>query len=114
MDYSEDISNLYFGTDAVAVELATVENPQGVLVAEGLETPGYTPETLLDFDQTYYWRIEGVNVTDMEFTSCGVFEFTTEPYAYPCEDVNVIASHGYANPTVDGSGLIDGLAFQFA
>jgi len=61
----------------------------------------------LEFETTYYWRIDEANdVTGWDQGQ--VWSFTTEPYAYPVENV-VATSNGVSQPgpqvTVDGSGL---------
>lgn len=61
----------------------------------------------LEFQTTYYWRIDEANdVTGWDKGQ--VWSFTTEPYAYPVENV-IATSNGVSDfgpqKTVDGSGL---------
>ena len=63
----------------------------------------------LEFETTYYWRIDEANdVTGWDKGQ--VWSFTTEPYAYPVENV-VATSNGISElgpqKTADGSGLND-------
>ncbi len=72
----------------------------------------YTPPQRLDFGTTYYWRVDEVNApptSHIEFKG-EVWQFTTEPFAYPVENITATASSTYqadAAPenTINGSGL---------
>ncbi len=73
----------------------------------------YTPAQRLDFDTTYYWRVDEVNApptSHIEFKG-NVWRFTTEPFAYPIAGNNITAtaSGSAANKgpenTINGSGL---------
>ena len=73
----------------------------------------YVPAFRLDFDTTYYWRVDEVNSPpDYTVYEGSVWSFTTERMAYPIENVNATASsanrvdEGPEN-TVNGSGLDD-------
>ena len=68
-------------------------------------TPG-----LLEYGQTYYWRIDEVNKTpDNTIFKGNVWSFTVEPYSYVLAGVKATASSSQPNmgpeKTVDGSGL---------
>ena len=67
----------------------------------------------LDFDTTYYWRIDEANSVTA-WDRGDVWQFTTEPSAYPIAGENITAtassSHSGDNgpeKTMDGSGLND-------
>ncbi len=68
----------------------------------------YTPAQRLDFNTTYYWRVEEVNgPPDYTVHESRVWSFTTELLAYPVENVTATASstgHDSEN-TINGSGL---------
>ncbi|GAJ04491.1 unnamed protein product, partial [marine sediment metagenome] len=71
----------------------------------------YAPAQRLDFGTTYYWRVDEVNApptSQVEFKG-SVWSFTTEPIAYPIEDVNATASSTLTDMgpenTVNGSGM---------
>jgi len=53
--------NVYFGTDFEDVNQAGISDPRGVLAGENLEFTAYDPPGLLEFGQTYYWRVDEVN-----------------------------------------------------
>jgi hypothetical protein len=53
--------DLYFGDNFNDVNEASRTNPQGVLVGENLKSTVYDPPGLLNFGQSYYWRIDEVN-----------------------------------------------------
>ncbi len=100
--------DVYFGTSLDDVSSASRANPMGVLVSQGQTALTYDSPDLLDFDTTYYWRIDEV------LTAGGIFEgevwsFTTEPFAYAIQNVIATASSSSADTapanTVDGSGL---------
>ncbi|MHC4538715.1 MAG: LamG-like jellyroll fold domain-containing protein [Planctomycetota bacterium] len=67
----------------------------------------------LDFETTYYWRVDEVNAPPDSTVYPGeVWSFATEPIGYPIDGANIIAtasSMGEADfgpeKTIDGSGL---------
>jgi len=73
----------------------------------------YTPPQVLDFDKTYYWRVDEVNgPPDFTVYKGEVWQFTVEPFAYPIAGANITAtasSQFSANigpqNTINGSGL---------
>jgi hypothetical protein len=66
---------------------------------------------ILEFGQTYYWRIDEVNgAPDNTIFKGEVWSFEVEPFAYPVEDITATASSSNAagmgpEKTIDGSGL---------
>ncbi len=64
---------------------------------------------MLNYAQTYYWRVDEVNASGTVFKG-DVWSFTVEPYAYPITGITATASSsdpsssGPAN-TINGSGL---------
>ena len=106
-DRSHDV---YFGTDAAAVSAASRADAMGVLASQGQSGTAYDPAGLLEFGQTYYWRVDEVNATPDTIFAGPVWTFTTEPFLYPIQ--NIIATSNTtpmdgAGPeySVDGSGL---------
>lgn len=102
--------DVYFGTSFADVEAADRGNPLGVLVSEGQTGLTYDPPGLLDFGQSYYWRVDEVNAApDSTIFKGAVWSFTVEPFVYPVENITVTASHAEAGSeavnTVNGSGL---------
>jgi hypothetical protein len=103
--------DVYLGTIATDIDTADRANPSGVLVSQGQAGTTYAPPAVLEFGQTYYWRVDEVNATpDHAIFKGELWSFTVEPFAYPIE--NVIAtsnasSTADAGPenTVNGSGL---------
>ena len=98
--------NVYMGESFDDVDTATV--PTG----PGLDVNSFDPGRL-DFGQTYYWRVDAVNAPPDSTVFKGlVWSFTTEPVAYPIENITTTASSSMAGSapekTVDGSGLDDG------
>ena len=103
--------DVYFGTSLDDVNNADRANPLDVLVSQGQVATTYDPEGLLEFGQTYYWRVDEVNAApDNAIFKGEVWSFTAEPLAYPIENI-VATSNGSSEPdsgpekTVDGSGL---------
>ena len=103
--------DVYLGTVFDDVNSVDRANPVDLLVSEGQDATTHDPVGLLDFSQTYYWRIDEVNAApDYTIYKGNVWSFTTEPFAYPIEDITATsntASEANAGPekTVDGSGL---------
>jgi hypothetical protein len=68
----------------------------------------------LEFDTTYYWRVDEVNAPpDSTVYEGRVWSFTTEPVGYPIENVTATASSSATGQgpenTVNGSGLSNDL-----
>ncbi len=102
--------DVYFGTVYDDVNDASPANPKDVLVGAGQTDTTYDPDGLLEYGQTYYWRVDEVNAPPDNTVFKGrVWSFTTEPFGYPVESLTVKASsQQLASPatrTIDGSGL---------
>ncbi|MHC4596763.1 MAG: carbohydrate binding domain-containing protein, partial [Planctomycetota bacterium] len=72
----------------------------------------YTPAQRLDFDKTYYWRVDEVNgPPDFTVYEGKVWSFTTELLAYPIQNIAATASSSDVGRepenTINGSGLDD-------
>ncbi|UCC98455.1 MAG: discoidin domain-containing protein, partial [Phycisphaerales bacterium] len=73
----------------------------------------YAPAQRLDFETTYYWRVDEVNAPpDSTVFRGDIWTFTTEPVGYPIDGANITAtasSSGQADlgpeNTINGSGL---------
>ncbi len=103
--------DVYFGASFDDVNDASRANPMDVLLSQGQSAAAYDPPGLLEFAQTYYWRIDEVNAApDNTIFKGAVWSFTAEPFAYAVPNV-VATSNGVseadASPenTVNGSGL---------
>ena len=104
--------DVYLGTSFADVDAASRGNALGVLVSQGQAGTTYTPPVRLEFETTYYWRIDEVNAAPDNTVFKGeVWSFTTEPFTYPVANIiatsnapNVEAETGPEN-TVNGSGL---------
>jgi len=103
--------DVYLGTSFDDVNMAGRDNPMGLQVSESQDANTYDPPGVLDWDQTYYWRIDEVNgAPDYAIYKGDVWSFTAEPLGYPLE--NIIATSNATSDagtgpakTVDGSGL---------
>jgi len=108
-----DSYDVYLGTSFDEVNNATRDDPCGVLVSEGQTETTCDPEGLLEFGQTYYWRVDSVEVVigSLEPTIYRgpVLSFTTEAYAYPIQNIIATTSSSGVGmgpeKTADGSGL---------
>jgi oligosaccharide reducing-end xylanase len=70
--------DVYLGTDFDDVNNADRGNPLDVLVSQDHTTTTYTPPESLDFNTTYYWRIDEVNsAPDYTIFKGEVWSFTT-------------------------------------
>jgi len=102
--------DVYLGTAFDDVNNADRANPLGVLVSENQDAVT-CPVGLLEFGQTYYWRVDEVNAApDYGIFKGNVWSFTTEPFAYPIQNIvatSNLTSGDASGPekTIDGSGL---------
>ena len=102
--------DVYLGTSRDDVNNASRIDPLDVLVSQGQAGTSYDPG-LLEFDRTYYWRIDEVNAApDNTIFKDEVWSFTVERYVYPIVPVSATSngtSEADAGPekTIDGSGL---------
>jgi len=101
--------NVYFGANWEDVNNASTTNSMNVLGRQGQTGAMFDPEVRLDFGQTYYWRVDGVDADNTIFKG-RVWSFTAESFAYSIEAItatsNATSSAG-AEPvkTINGSGL---------
>jgi len=105
-----DSHDIYFGTSFDAVNSANRVNPLDVLVSMGQPGTAYDPDGLLEYSQTYYWRVDAVvGPADATIYRGPVLSFTTDAFAHPIKNVVARASTSRVNmgpeQTVDGSGL---------
>ena len=83
--------DVYLGKTFADVNSASRTKPAGLLVSQGQTATTYTPAAVLDFGQTYYWRVDEVNkAPDNTIFKGDVWSFTVEPYSYP-----ITARHGH-------------------
>jgi hypothetical protein len=103
--------NVYLGTSWEDVNNADTTTALDVLVSEAQDANTYTPDALLGFGQTYYWRVDEVNgAPDYMVFQGDVWSFTTEPFAYAITPTAATASSSQnadmaATKTIDGFGL---------
>ncbi|UCD50706.1 MAG: hypothetical protein JSW27_24690, partial [Phycisphaerales bacterium] len=103
--------DVYFGAVFDDVNDATRANPVNVLVSEGQSSNTYDPPGMLEYGQTYYWRIDEVNAApDNTIFKGEVWSFSTEAFADPIAGIVATSnadSDAASGPekTVDGSGL---------
>ena len=103
--------NVYLGTAFDDVNDANRDNPLDVLVSQDQTAMTYAPPTVLEYGQTYYWRVDEVNAApDSTVFKGETWSFTVEPYAYAVENI-VVTSNGTPDSgqipenTINGSGL---------
>jgi len=102
--------DVYLGTIYDDVDAASRTDPRGVLVSQGQSDPTFVPPAVLEFGQTYYWRVDEVNAVPTTIFKGKIWEFTVEPFAYAVEGI-IATSNGISEPdtgpekTIDGSGL---------
>jgi len=111
---SADTHDVYFGTNFDDVNNASGTNTPGVEVSQGQDANMYDPVGLLDFGQTYYWRVDEVSAPPNSTIFKGdVWSFTVEPFAYPIAGTSITATASSAEldqepeKTINGSGLDD-------
>jgi hypothetical protein len=110
-----DTHNVYFGDNFDDVNEASVDDPRGVLAGENLVDNIYSRPDLLEFNKTYYWRVDEVNAPpESEINRGNVWSFTTvnfvvvddfEQYTdYAPDDIFTTWKDGYE--TDDNGALI--------
>ncbi len=106
--------DVYLGTVFDDVNDGGRADAMGVLASQGQTSAAYDSPGLLEFGQTYCWRVDEVNAPpDNTIFKGNVWSFTVEPLAYPITTVTATAtasgSQADSGPekTVDGSGLDD-------
>ena len=110
-----DKHDVYLGTNLNNVSDADRANPLDVLVSQNWDSDSYSPAELLQFGQTYYWRVDEVNAPpDNTIFKGDVWSFTAEPFAYPLTSENITATASSSNAlnegpenTINSSGLDD-------
>jgi hypothetical protein len=107
--------DVYFGTILDDVVNASRNNQLNVLAVQGHDANAYDPG-VLQYGQTYYWRVDEVNAPpDSTIFQGDVWNFTIEPVLHPIpgEYITATASsrtegQGPEN-AINNSGVIDGL-----
>jgi F5/8 type C domain len=103
--------DVYFGTDYDAVSSASRDNPMDVLVSEGQAATTLDLEGLLEFGQTYYWRVDDISAAPESTMYHGtIWTFTAEPLMYAVENITITTNTtpeegAVPENTVNGSGL---------
>ncbi|UCG59584.1 MAG: hypothetical protein JSU70_08715 [Phycisphaerales bacterium] len=100
--------DVYFGTDQDAVAEADTTTAGVYRGRQGLALTSYTPtENPLEWDATYYWRIDEVSGVDVWKGS--VWNFTTADYIIvdDFEDYNDYSPHRIFQTWLDGWGYTD-------
>ncbi len=103
---SAESHNVYFGVDVNDVAEASVDEPRGVLKIQNLGLSTYDPG-ILDYGQTYYWRVDEVNDAEPDSPWKGeVWNFTTANYIVldDFEDYNDFSPNEVWNTWIDGFG----------
>jgi len=108
-----DKHDVYFGTNFNDVNDASRTNPLGILASFNQDANTYDPVGLLQFGQTYFWRVDEVNAPpDFTVYKGDVWQFKAETFVYPIAGTSITttASSQFsenAGPqnTINGSGL---------
>ncbi|MCH8219660.1 MAG: hypothetical protein IH892_23150, partial [Planctomycetes bacterium] len=105
---------VFFGTVFDDVNNASTTDPLGVRMSPNQSVNTYDPNGLLDFGQTYYWRVDEVNsAPDFTAFKGDVWRFTAEPFSIPITGIAATASSSFGastpEKTIDGSGLAEDL-----
>jgi len=110
-----DTHNVYFGANFDDVNEASIDDPRGVLVGQNLLDNTVNLPDLLEFDKTYYWRVDEVNAPPESGINKGtVWSFTTVNFVvlddfecytdYAPDDIFTTWKDGYG--TDDNGALI--------
>ncbi|MFC1763786.1 discoidin domain-containing protein [Planctomycetota bacterium] len=100
-----DTHNLYFGE--VAEDVNAADTGSDLLLSSGKTDTSYDVG-ILEYGETYYWRVDEVNGVTVE--KGDVWSFTIEPYSIPVAAVTASASTQDTNDvgpenTINSSGL---------
>ncbi|MCP4612651.1 MAG: discoidin domain-containing protein [Planctomycetes bacterium] len=103
-------NDVYFGMSFDDVEQATTTVDPGSVYRGNINTNTYTVTERLEFNKTYYWRVDAVNASNT-VNKGDVWSFKAEQLAYPVENIIVTASSSEEGKgpenTINGSGLDD-------
>ena len=111
-----DTHNVYFGMDFNDVNEASVSDPRGVLVAENQTDTNFEPlgADLLDYNTTYYWRVDEINDSEPNSPWKGdVWSFTTVNFVVvdnfeSYDDANNIIYNTWSDYFVNNTGMTVG------
>ncbi len=103
--------DVYFGTDKIAVTDAGASDTTGIYQGRQ-NTIGYSPSERLEYNQTYYWRVDEYNADDT--VSRGrIWSFTVADFIvvddfedyndYPPDRIFEAWLDGWDDPTVNGA-----------
>jgi hypothetical protein len=102
--------DVYFGTVSDDVNNAGTNSP--LLVSPGQTATTFDPASLLEFGQTYYWRVDEINAPPDSTSFKGqIWSFTAENYGSPIPTPIKATASSFSNAltgpekTIDGSGL---------
>ncbi len=103
--------DVYFGTDKTAVTDASASDTTGIYRGRQ-NTIGYSPSERLEYNQTYYWRIDEYN-TDNTVIKGRLWSFTVADFIvlddfedyndYPPDRIFDAWLDGWDNPTINGA-----------
>jgi hypothetical protein len=100
--------DLYFGTDFNDVNEASRDDPRDILLVEDQTELTFNPPGDLDYNVTYYWRVDEINNDDPDSPWKGnVWNFTILNYIVveDFEDYNDYSPKEVFNTWVDGWGV---------
>ena len=108
-----DTHDVYFGTVYEDVKAADRNHPLDVLISRGQDANSFDPRGLMEYGQTYYWRVDEVSaLPDSSIYRGPVSSFTVESYSIQVAThaMTVTASSSNEERTlpdklIDGSGL---------
>ncbi|MBN1973337.1 MAG: hypothetical protein JW787_06840, partial [Sedimentisphaerales bacterium] len=90
--------NVFFGTDETSVTNATIAEPLGTTLYQGLDVNSVALDRL-EYGTTYYWRVDEVNIPSKPGTVTGlIWNFTTELEGYPLEPAQIVNITASENP----------------
>ena len=103
-----DKHNVYLGTVLEDVRDANTADPRDVLVAEGQDGSSHAPPERLDFNQTYYWRVDEVNAPpEAGIIKGDLWSFTTVNFVVvdDFENYSDFAPDDIFSTWIDGFGI---------
>ena len=107
-----DTHNVYFGTDFIDVNEASITDPRDVLKSQNQADTSFELDTL-EYGQTYYWRVDEVNaLPDTTVYKGGVWSFTVRNFLtvdnFETYDANNIIYDAWLDYFVNNTGMTVG------
>ena len=105
--------NVYFGTSFDDVNEASLSDKRDVLLSENLDALTIDPPGLLDYNQTYYWRVDEVEADGVTIHKGNIWSFTVVNFIVvddfeEYDDTNTVIYDIWGDYYVNNTGMTVG------